>query len=144
LLAVPRDGITVVPATVDGGTNALAMTPPDAGECLFGLDSARRHLTAAHRRGFEAALLPLPGFARNIDTVDDVLWLPAAAGRDRTAMPGSQRHLRAPAPADKAELSEEPEKRWKVADTEGEDIGARRKRTVARTRGRRRLSARRR
>jgi 2-phospho-L-lactate guanylyltransferase len=75
LLATHRNGVTVVPATADGGTNALAMTPPGAGQCLFGPDSARRHLAAARLRGLAAALLPLPGFARDIDTVDDVRWL---------------------------------------------------------------------
>ena len=50
------------------------MTPPDAGPCQFGPDSARRHVAAARLRGCAAAL-PLPGFARDIDTVDDVRWL---------------------------------------------------------------------
>ncbi len=75
LLAAHREGVTVVPASADGGTNALVMTPPDAGACRFGPDSARRHVAAARLRGFAAGLLPLPGFARDIDTVDDVRWL---------------------------------------------------------------------
>lgn len=75
LLAGHREGVTVVPAAADGGTNALVLTPPDAGPCQFGPDSARRHVAAARLRGFAAALLPLPGFARDIDTVDDVRWL---------------------------------------------------------------------
>ena len=75
LLAAHRGGVTVVPAAMDGGTNALAMTPPAAAQCLFGPDSARRHLEGAQRRGLAAALLPLPGFARDVDTVDDLLWL---------------------------------------------------------------------
>ena len=75
LLAAHHAGVTVVPAAMDGGTNALAMTPPDAADCLFGPDSARRHLDSARRRGIPGALLPLPGFARDIDTVDDVVWL---------------------------------------------------------------------
>jgi 2-phospho-L-lactate guanylyltransferase len=75
LLDAHRNGVTVVPAAMDGGTNGLAMTPPDAGQCLFGADSARRHIAAARLRGFAATLLPLPGFARDMDTVDDVLWL---------------------------------------------------------------------
>jgi 2-phospho-L-lactate guanylyltransferase len=80
LLAAHGAGVTVVPAAMDGGTNALAMTPPDAGECLFGPDSARRHLEAARRRGIRSASVSIPGFARDIDTVDDVLWLCSQPG----------------------------------------------------------------
>lgn len=79
LLAAHATNVTVVPAERDGGTNALAMTPADAGECLFGPDSACRHLDAARRRGLTASRLCLPAFARDIDTVDDVLWLCAQA-----------------------------------------------------------------
>lgn len=75
LLAAHAAGVTVVPAERDGGTNALVLTPPDAAPCLFGPDSARRHLDAARRRGLTASRLELPAFARDIDTVDDVLWL---------------------------------------------------------------------
>ena len=75
LLARSGAGVTVVPAAVDGGTNALALTPPGAGACLFGPDSARRHLEAARQRGAAAQRLELPAFARDVDSVDDVLWL---------------------------------------------------------------------
>jgi 2-phospho-L-lactate guanylyltransferase len=84
LLGAHAHGVTVVPAAMDGGTNGLAMTPPDAGQCHFGPDSARRHLAAARLRGFAAALLPLPGFARDMDTVDDVLWLCRRPGASQT------------------------------------------------------------
>jgi 2-phospho-L-lactate guanylyltransferase len=79
LLAAHSGGVTVVPAARDGGTNALVMTPPDAAPCLFGLDSAHRHLDAARRLGLTARRLELPAFARDIDTVDDVLWLRSQA-----------------------------------------------------------------
>jgi 2-phospho-L-lactate guanylyltransferase len=75
LLAAHEGGVSVAPAARDGGTNALVLTPPRAIECLFGPDSARRHLDAARRAGLTASRLELPGFARDIDTVDDVLWL---------------------------------------------------------------------
>jgi 2-phospho-L-lactate guanylyltransferase len=75
LLGMHPGGVSVVPAAHDGGTNALVLTPPDAIECLFGPDSARRHLDAARRLGLEARRLELPAFAHDIDTVDDVLWL---------------------------------------------------------------------
>ncbi len=80
LLAAHAQGITIVPATADGGTNALAMTPPGVVPCRFGADSARRHLEAAREQGVAACCLaPAPGllagFARDLDTVDDVRWL---------------------------------------------------------------------
>lgn len=80
LLAAHAAGVTVAEAALDGGTNALAMTPPGAGECLFGPDSARRHVEAAAARGVPSQRLPLAGFARDIDTVDDVRWLCAQPG----------------------------------------------------------------
>jgi 2-phospho-L-lactate guanylyltransferase len=85
LLAAHPGGVSVAPAARDGGTNALVLTPPTAIECLFGPDSARRHLDAARRGGLTATRLELPGFARDIDTVDDVLWLCArgSGGRAR-------------------------------------------------------------
>jgi len=75
LLRAHQSGITVCPAVRDGGTNALAMTPPDASDYLFGPDSASRHLDAARRRGLAATRLEMPAFARDVDTVDDVIWL---------------------------------------------------------------------
>ncbi len=75
LLAAHRDGLTVCPAARDGGTNALVATPPSATEFLFGLDSARRHLESAMRRGFTATRLEMPAFACDIDTPDDLRWL---------------------------------------------------------------------
>jgi 2-phospho-L-lactate guanylyltransferase len=75
LLAAHTGGVTVVPAGNDGGTNALLLTPADTIPCLHGPDSARRHLAAAAAAGVHAVRLPLPGFARDLDTVDDVRWL---------------------------------------------------------------------
>lgn len=69
-----RGGITVCPA-LDGGSNALLLTPPDAIPFLYGPDSAARHLAAAGERGLTATRLELPAFARDIDTPDDVRWL---------------------------------------------------------------------
>ena len=99
LLAAHAGGVTVVPAASDGGTNALAMTPPGAIPCRYGPDSARLHLEAARQRGIPARYLataehpglpgvwcqapapgPPAGFARDLDTVDDVRWLCAQPG----------------------------------------------------------------
>jgi 2-phospho-L-lactate guanylyltransferase len=75
LLAAHAGGVTVAVAARDGGTNALVLTPPQAIGCLFGPDSAARHLAAAQARGLAARVLDPPAFARDIDTVDDVRWL---------------------------------------------------------------------
>ena len=82
LLEAHGEGLSVVPATRDGGTNALAMTPPGIIACCFGEDSARLHLERARQHGLAARLLRpaaaggfLAGFARDLDTVDDVRWL---------------------------------------------------------------------
>jgi len=86
LLAAHRGGVSVAAAARDGGTNGLVLTPPGAIPCLFGPDSAARHLAAAHERGLVATRCTLPGFARDIDTVDDVRWLceqtPGISARD--------------------------------------------------------------
>jgi 2-phospho-L-lactate guanylyltransferase len=84
LLARHWNAVSIVPAARDGGTNALVLTPPSAIECQFGPDSARRHLDAARRAGLTATRLELPGFARDIDTVDDVLWFCGRARGGRT------------------------------------------------------------
>lgn len=75
LLAAHREGVTLCTAARDGGTNALLLTPPDAIPCLFGPDSARRHLEAAAAVGIAGQAAEVPGFARDIDTPDDLHWL---------------------------------------------------------------------
>jgi 2-phospho-L-lactate guanylyltransferase len=75
LLAAHRGGVTLVAARRDGGTNALALTPPDAIPFLFGPQSARRHLEAARQRGIRAASHGLEAFACDIDTPEDLRGL---------------------------------------------------------------------
>jgi 2-phospho-L-lactate guanylyltransferase len=75
LLARHAADITVVPARRDGGTNAIVMTPPDAMGFLFGPDSARRHMESAARNGLRCVTAPLPAFAEDIDTPDDLARL---------------------------------------------------------------------
>ncbi|MBM4197458.1 MAG: 2-phospho-L-lactate guanylyltransferase [Gammaproteobacteria bacterium] len=81
LLGQHRAGLTLVAAARDGGTNALVLTPPDAVPCQYGADSARRHLEAAAASGVAARQVDIAGFARDLDTVDDVLWLCGPGGR---------------------------------------------------------------
>lgn len=75
LLGSHTGGVTVCPAAGDGGTNALVMSPPAVIPFLYGPASAERHLAAAAAAGVEARTVRLPGFARDVDSPDDVRWL---------------------------------------------------------------------
>jgi 2-phospho-L-lactate guanylyltransferase len=75
LLGSHPGGVTVCPAAVDGGSNALLTSPPGVIPFLYGSDSARRHLAAAADAGVPSRALSLPGFARDVDSPDDVRWL---------------------------------------------------------------------
>jgi 2-phospho-L-lactate guanylyltransferase len=77
-LAPPR-GVVVVPA-IDGGTNALLLSPPDVIPPQFGPDSADRHLQAARQAGAAAASFQAASLLRDIDTVADLRWAAQAAG----------------------------------------------------------------
>jgi len=75
LLESHPGGVTVCPAARDGGTNALLMSPPGVIPFLYGPDSAARHLAAATAAGVAARTVGLAGFARDVDSPDDVRWL---------------------------------------------------------------------
>ena len=75
LLTGHRGGVTVCPAAADGGTNALVLSPPTAIPFLYGPDSAARHLAAAASAGLAAQTVDIAGFARDVDSPDDVAWL---------------------------------------------------------------------
>ena len=73
LLEASRDGdaLTLCPA-LDGGTNAIVVPPSAAFEPLLGIDSFRRHMRRARRLGLEARVARIPGFERDLDTVEDL------------------------------------------------------------------------
>lgn len=75
ILAVhgPAPAVTLTPAVVDGGSNALACSPADVISPQFGPESFRRHLEEARRRGIEPGIIRLPGLARDIDRPEDVV-----------------------------------------------------------------------
>ena len=75
LLACHRGGLTLNPATRDGGTNALVISPPDKLPFCFGPDSARRHLAAALEAGMPAQTVSLPAFTHDVDDPEDLDWL---------------------------------------------------------------------
>ena len=64
--------VTLVPASIDGGTNALACSPPDAVPACFGDHSLRRHREAARSRGIEPQILALEHLAHDIDRPEDL------------------------------------------------------------------------
>lgn len=78
LLATALRGpsVTVCPA-VDGGTNALMTSPPDAIDFSFGPHSGWRHVIAARRRGLHSQLLRLRQLSHDIDTPADLPFQPA-------------------------------------------------------------------
>ena len=75
LLERHTGGLSICPASRDGGTNALVCTPPDALPFQFGPDSARRHLETAEQHKVPATRLTLQAYLRDIDTPDDLVWL---------------------------------------------------------------------
>lgn len=64
--------VTLVAASNDGGTNALACSPPDALPICFGDDSFRQHCNAALALGLTPKVLTLPRFGRDIDRPADL------------------------------------------------------------------------
>jgi len=64
--------VTLVPAGSDGGTNALACSPPLVISCHFGEDSLRKHRAAARGEGITAGLLQLERVGHDIDRPDDL------------------------------------------------------------------------
>ncbi|MBI2225820.1 MAG: 2-phospho-L-lactate guanylyltransferase, partial [Betaproteobacteria bacterium] len=64
--------VTLVPASVDGGTNALACSPPGAVPICFGDNSFHRHREAARACGIEPKILTIGHLGRDIDRPDDL------------------------------------------------------------------------
>ncbi|MCL4748211.1 MAG: 2-phospho-L-lactate guanylyltransferase [Burkholderiaceae bacterium] len=67
--------VTLVAASSDGGTNALACSPPDAMPICFGRHSFRQHHSAALAIGLMPTVLTLPRFSLDIDRPADLLAL---------------------------------------------------------------------
>ena len=73
LLEASDDGaaLTLCPA-LDGGTNAIVVPPSAAFEPLLGIGSFRRHERRARRLGLETRVARIPGFERDLDTIEDL------------------------------------------------------------------------
>ncbi len=73
-----RPGVTLVPASADGGTNALMISPPQLIAPGFGQQSSLRHGEFARAIGIEPEVLCLPELGLDVDTMDDLRELMAA------------------------------------------------------------------
>lgn len=67
----PPPSFTIVPSHDEGGSNAIALSPPDAVPLRFGADSFLAHLRAAQQSGIRPTVLRLPGAALDIDNPED-------------------------------------------------------------------------
>ena len=65
----------IVPAADLGGSNCMAVSPPDCMTFGFGEDSFRRHLRIASDLGVGAQVAKLPGIGLDVDTPDDLFEL---------------------------------------------------------------------
>lgn len=81
--------ITLVPALRDGGTNALALSPPNLIEPAFGYNSFRRHSACARAQGVYPAVVRIRELGLDIDSEDNLIELLNQPTRTRT-----QRYLR--------------------------------------------------
>lgn len=76
--------VTIAPAAGDGGSNALACSPPDAIPFRFGENSCARHREAALSAGIEPKLRHLPGLALDMDRPADLGAMLANTSRTMT------------------------------------------------------------
>lgn len=75
LLEGHKGGVSLCAAAADGGTNALLVSPPTAIPFLYGPDSAARHRAAAAAAGLPVRDVSISGFARDVDSPEDLKWL---------------------------------------------------------------------
>ena len=91
---------TIVPARDEGGTNCLAMSPPDALPLCYGEGSYRKHLAAAEARDITCRTVKLPGIGLDVDTRADLEALVMAPGDSKAQQVlrkiGVARRLRRP------------------------------------------------
>jgi 2-phospho-L-lactate/phosphoenolpyruvate guanylyltransferase len=83
LTGTPERYVAIVPDRHGTGTNALALTPPDAIKPSFGEGSCARHVAAARDAGVPFGVEELPSLALDLDTPADVVALTMALERDR-------------------------------------------------------------
>lgn len=75
LTGAPERYVAIVPDRHGTGTNALALSPPDAIRPAFGEGSCARHVAAAREAGIPFAVEELPSLALDLDTPADLVAL---------------------------------------------------------------------
>lgn len=75
LTGMPERYVAIAPDRHGTGTNALALSPPDAIEPAFGEGSCARHVAAARTAGVPFGVEDLPSLALDLDTPADVVAL---------------------------------------------------------------------
>jgi 2-phospho-L-lactate/phosphoenolpyruvate guanylyltransferase len=78
LTGVPSRYVGIVPDRHGSGTNALALSPPDAIVPAFGEDSCARHVAAAREAGIAFGVEELASLGLDLDTPADVIALTRA------------------------------------------------------------------
>lgn len=79
-----RRGVTVVPASKDGGSNALLTSSPAVIPFQYGRLSSVKHYEAATERRVSATIVSLVGFETDIDTPDDLRTILVSAPAGHT------------------------------------------------------------
>jgi 2-phospho-L-lactate/phosphoenolpyruvate guanylyltransferase len=87
LTGVPKRYVGIVPDRHGLGTNALALSPPDAIVPAFGEGSCARHVAAARQAGIAFGVEELPSLGLDLDTPADVI----ALTRELESRPGRAR-----------------------------------------------------
>jgi 2-phospho-L-lactate guanylyltransferase len=72
--------VLIVPDRHGTGTNALLLRPPDALDPSFGPGSRDRHVDDARAAGINHEVVPLPSFALDVDTPEDLEHLHGVLG----------------------------------------------------------------
>ncbi|MEE9253414.1 MAG: DUF2064 domain-containing protein, partial [Pseudomonadales bacterium] len=67
--------VAITPDVDEGGTNCIAVSPPDFMTYHFGRGSFHRHCDEARKRGVEPRVEHRPRLGLDVDTVEDLAWL---------------------------------------------------------------------
>ncbi len=70
-----KEGLTLCPAVVDGGTNGLLFSPPLSIPLMFGFNSLRKYQNEADRSRIPVKIEKIVSLERDIDRPADLLWL---------------------------------------------------------------------
>ncbi|MGD9768732.1 MAG: 2-phospho-L-lactate guanylyltransferase [Pseudolabrys sp.] len=80
----PGPSFTIVPSHDDKGSNTVVVSPPTAVPLKFGDDSFYPHLKSARDHGIMPQVVRLPGIARDIDHLEDLIAFARLGSATRT------------------------------------------------------------